>query len=201
MSSLALLTFNEDLQYSFTTTGLVGALNNLGVRALDLSDLHRSALVQAVSALDSFFCAEVQRLAVEITLGRRQASGKRIDLKCSPNDLNALLSAPTGKDQELRLRSIVGDSLQKRTFQKSSDISEALRWVGISDAWNRAFGSQASAVREELDAVVERRNAIVHDADRDRTYASTSRLALRGDDTVAAIHTVRSVVHGFAVLF
>lgn len=201
MTNLALDIFDKDLEYSLTTTGLVNGLHTAGIRAVDLSDLHRSALVQAVSALDSFFCSEIQRLIVEITLGRRQANERRIDLRCTTNDLHRLLSADTDDEKEIHLKSIVADSFQRKTYQKSSDISEALGWVGIADSWNRAFANEAKQLRAELDAVVERRNSIVHDADRDPTYASSNRLSIRGDDTLAAVKTVRKVVHGISTLF
>lgn len=200
MTDIALSTFDKDIEFSRTTTGLVEALNQLGVRALDLSDLHRSALVQAVSALDSFISSEVQRVVIEIALGHRRADSKRIDLKCSPNDLNRLILADSIEGKELALKEIVSSSIQRRTFQKSGDISEALKWVGITDPWKKAFGDAATTIRNDLDVVVERRNSIVHDADRDPTYGSGIRLQLRGDDTINAIKTIKLVVHGLAAL-
>jgi hypothetical protein len=71
------------------------------------------------------------------------------------------------------LRDVTRDRLLRETFQSYDGVSRALGMAGLSGQWS-AIGShmtptrEPSEIKERLDAIVVRRNQIVHEGDYER---------------------------------
>lgn len=148
---------------------MFAALQNTTTPALDLTDLLRAEIVLAVSAFDHFI-HELTRLGcLETFDGARPPTAAYLRFEVSLETLGALLGNPSDAgpfDQELRIRH------SWLSFQRPDKVADALRMVSAKALWDEVaakVGMPASAVKVRLNAIVDRRNQIAHEADLDPT--------------------------------
>ncbi|WP_157561382.1 hypothetical protein [Mycobacterium sp. E802] len=158
---------------------------------LDLTDMYRAALVQAVAALDAWVHDVVLDMAVEILIGLRPP-GSNTKLGLNLGATTQLLSAPNALELEMRSKALVNERLSVETFQKPDDIAKAFAMVGITAIWSTAFGN-AEAAKTALSVVVRRRNQIVHRCDMDPSGVAPY-LTLSDTDALTAIDTIEDTV-------
>lgn len=164
-----------------------------GMTPLDLTDMYRAALVQAVAALDAWVHDVVLDMAVEILTGVRPP-GSNTKLGLNLGAMTQLLTAPNGLELEMRSKVLVNERLSVETFQKPDDVAKAFAMVGVGAIWSTAFGSgNAEAAKTALSVVVWRRNQIVHRCDMDASGAAPY-LALSDSDALIAIDTIERTV-------
>ncbi|OBK43444.1 hypothetical protein [Mycobacterium sp. 1081908.1] len=164
-----------------------------GLTPLDLTDVYRAALVQAVAALDAYVHDVVLDRAVEIVMGVRPG-GSNTKVGLHFGAVSDLISAPNTLELQMRSKVLVNERLSMETFQKPDDIAKAFAMVGIGAIWSSAFGqSGAEPAKIALSVVVRRRNQIAHRCDMDPSAVSTY-LALSDADASDAIDTVERTV-------
>ena len=157
--------FRANLVRVRSLSHIASALDSQTTQALDLSDILRSELVLAVSALDQFV-HEVARLGMlEAYNGDRTRTASFLNFQAPLGVvLEAVESGRSDRwlDEQIRLRN------GYRSFQSPDHIADAVRLVSDVSLWNEVgarLGMSAGEVRERLSAIVARRNQIAHEAD------------------------------------
>ncbi|MGB8687170.1 MAG: HEPN domain-containing protein [Microcoleus sp.] len=138
---------------------------------LDISDMLRSALVLAVSALD-YYIHEVVRIGMlEIHRGQRLEppafSGFQISLGNARAGINAGQNIDSWLEDEIRQRH------SYKSFQQPNAIADAVRLICDKKLWEEVsinMGSPAKDIKQQLSRIVDRRNKIAHEADIDPSY-------------------------------
>lgn len=145
----------------------------------DLADLLRAALVASVSALDRY-CHDVLVSRVIHEIKRSERTWPR-ELRRVKISLSVVKTAIThagkrrGKGGKIRPRpmNMIRHALQEQfhrdlTLQGSEDIAQALSMLGVRSLWNECASRLKEKPKEltrHLDAIVRRRNQIVHEGD------------------------------------
>jgi hypothetical protein len=139
------------------------------------------SVVMAVAALDTY----MHRLIVErvYTHPKLPGGGLRLPGGLARLDLPfveflawadeagaAARSAPHNSRPRVQVKRQLRDRLLRETFQRYDDVSRALGMAGVGGNWN-AIGAnldpplEPKEIGERLDAIVMRRNQIVHEGD------------------------------------
>lgn len=138
--------------------------------AFDASDILRAAIVLSVSALDHFV-HEIVRLGMcEVHHGQRPATRSFLAF---PITLNATRSAIAAPATASWLVESIREAHSWQTFQRPEKIAEAIRLVSDIALWETVapqLGVDPKAAKAELNAIVERRNKIAHEADMDPSF-------------------------------
>lgn len=163
----ALDQFRTNLARARALSGLAESLNLLTTSVVDVTDIHRAALVLAVSALDQFVHEFVRLGMLEAYRGGRPATGWILSFKVPMVAVKAAVANPIQVDW---LDEAVRDAHSWRAFQHPDKIADAIRLVSDTKLWHEVaeeIGSDATAVKARLTAIVDRRNKIAHEADAD----------------------------------
>ena len=152
---------------------IYNTLNAQTTAAIDLSDILRSELVMAVSALD-YYIHEIVRLGMlEIYRGTRPETPAFLRFQTSLESVRQTVSNPTSDDWfENEIRERHG----WRSFQQAKPIANAIRLISDIRLWEQVsshLGIPAQDVRQQLNLIADRRNKIVHEADMDPTPYDT----------------------------
>ena len=168
-------------------------LHGLTNGSIDCSDLYRAGLVQAVSALDSYVHGVILDEMVEILMNRSNSSVKPKNIGLSIVAAQTMLSCNDTSQQENLARGFIAERLSYETYQKSEDIARAFSQIGIRNLWKSAFNKNIESVTTTLNLIVQRRNRIVHQCDRDISNPGNFIELLEVDAKDAAIH-IESIV-------
>jgi hypothetical protein len=138
------------------------------------SDLRRSALVIAVSGIDSYMHWLVYR---KVSALRREGDlpGALARISIPLAELASLAEAAIqGRQNQIETRPwvqvkhTIQKRLRKETFQTHEQVSNALAMAGVKSAWPRIatlMGISQDIIKTRLDGIVNRRNQIVHEGD------------------------------------
>ncbi len=133
-------------------------------------DLRRLALVMAVAALDTY----MHRLVVSRAYLHEDLPLKLADVTVRFGDLidqadAAVIAHNEGRRSRPRVaaKRLLRERLLRETFQRPDRVTDALSMAGVPKAWSVIAAAMAGApkpedLRSTLNALVERRNAIVH---------------------------------------
>lgn len=156
--------FLEDLGRVKDLHQTVIALRAQTTPAVDLDDVLRAEYVLAVSAFDRFMHEFVRLGMLETASGRRKATShfQRYQVGLGA----AVSSDPLGVwlDGEIRTRNSL------LSFQRADKVADAVRLIGDVKLWEEVgnlLGASASDTKNRLNLVVDRRNKIAHEFDRD----------------------------------
>ena len=148
-------------------------LNVQTTAAIDLSDILRSELVMAVSALD-YYIHEIVRLGMlEVYRGIRPETSAFLRFQISLESVRQAVSAPPNDDW---LDNEIRERHGWRSFQQAKPIAEAIGLISDISLWEQVsshLGMPAQDVRQQLNLIVDRRNKIVHEADMNPTPYNT----------------------------
>lgn len=148
---------------------LAAAIAKIITPAIDVSDLWRSQIVLAVSALDHFI-HELARLGmIEAAKGARPKTDAFFRFQIP---LAAVDDGLAGQPHELWLGDAVRDKHSWLSFQDPDKIADAIRLISPVKLWEevgKVAGLSAQDVKAQLELVVDRRNKIAHEADMDPT--------------------------------
>ena len=145
------------------------AISKQTTGAIDLSDLLRAELVLSVSAFDYFIHEVVRSGVLEAFEGKRPKSPAYLRFEVPLSSVH-LASSKDGSidwlDEIVRLKH------SWRSFQHADKVGEALRLVITGNPWQRISNElqmPADSAKRQLNAIVDRRNQIAHEADADPT--------------------------------
>jgi hypothetical protein len=139
--------------------------------------MRRLSVVMAVAALDTY----MHRLVVERAYSHEELPGglARLDisfetlLQQADDTAAAARSQPHNSRPRVAVKRHLRDRLLRETFQTSDAVSRALGMAGRSKAWpaiGKAMDTPLDSrqIKQRLDAIVRRRNQIVHEGDYER---------------------------------
>ena len=184
---IALKVFRANIGRSRDLIAIFRAMGVQTTQALDLSDVLRAALVQAVSSFDLYLHELVRLGMLEAYRSERPKTEAFLRFQVS---LSGVIEAAsnTGStswfDREIRERH------GHLSFQTPNNISEAIRLISGVTLWNElsiTLGDDRRELRDRLSLIVDRRNKIVHEADISPDFAGqTSDLEFRSpiDDSM-----------------
>jgi hypothetical protein len=170
----AINNFNEciarisDLHYTYI------ALTQVTEKALDISDILRSEIVLAVSAMD-YFVHEITAIGmIEILSGKRKSTKAFKAFRVPVKDFSFL---SCGSEEQVNwFREEIRDQHSWKSFQQSKAINDALRliteeafWEDIAKTMNKTTGE----LKSSIDVIVDRRNKIAHEADIDPSFPAS----------------------------
>lgn len=137
-------------------------------------DMRRLSIVMAVSALDTY----MHRLVLERCFSHKELPSGLASLTIPFEDLltQADETAKAARRQSHNSRPRVGvkrqlrDRLLRETYQRYDAVAHALAMAGRPGKWDEIARAMeppmtAVALKKELDAIVSRRNEIVHEGD------------------------------------
>ena len=137
--------------------------------AIDISDLLRSELVMAVSALDHYIHEIVRLNMLEIFRGNRPETPPFLRFQISLESARHAIKTPMDADwldNEIRIRH------GWQSFQHPDKIADAIRLISNIKLWEETgnhLGMSPQYVRERLIHIIDRRHKIAHEADMDPT--------------------------------
>ncbi|MFC4859037.1 DUF4268 domain-containing protein [Actinophytocola glycyrrhizae] len=199
----------DNLNYARDLVSGGNLLEKLGTRKFDVGDLYRAAWVQAVSALDHWVHRELYDRALGFALNVDQPRPPRFfDLQIPMQmfeDVHHHGSVTLQEAFATHLRSHFGH----QSFQAPDKIRQALGHVSTEPLWpsvgkvlaangNGDLKSQAEAV-ECLRNIVNRRNRIAHETDRD-PEDGTTRLSISADEVMQTIEHVELIAAAIATV-
>lgn len=161
--------FRENLERVRHLSAIYIAVKNKTTDVIDLSDILRSELVLAVSALDHFVHEIVRKGMLESHDGLRNRTKQYLSFQVPLNHLEKASDPDRGNqwlDQTIR------EKHGWKSFQDPNKISQAIRLIADFNIWNRVgerTGKDPQQLKQQLKAIVDRRNKIAHEADLDHT--------------------------------
>lgn len=184
--------FAENIAYVRNLLALARSIDAATTAVVDVGDIHRAAIVMAVSALDHYIHEKARLGMREVLDGSRPQTAA---FERFPLSMAVLLEARADSGGTSWLDGAVRAQHGHRPFLKNKDIAEALRLISDVKLWD-AVGQQlctrAETVKARLQTVVDRRNKIAHEADLDptqpgRRWPITEALASDAVDYVVAV--------------
>lgn len=155
--------------------GLASALANTTSGAMDLSDVHRAAFVQGVSAFDTFVHDEVRVRILDIfALGSPMPKAlQKFRVSLASVQIAAGGSGLGWLETEIREQHAL------LSFQKPEKVADAVRLVSDVQLWKALachlgqgpLGGETGdqILKRRLTLIADRRNTIVHQSDLDPT--------------------------------
>ncbi len=134
----------------------------------DLSELLRAEIALIVSALDCFVHDIVRLGTLEIYSGNRPFTNTSFSPDYDTRKFVNLLTR--SKDEQLQeIEKTVRDTNKNDAYQNPDKINKALAGIGIENIWtiiaSRLGIDDAGDVKRQLELIIRRRNAIVHEGD------------------------------------
>jgi hypothetical protein len=134
---------------------------------IDISDVLRAELAFAVSAFDYYIHGLVRVGMFETFNSKRLETAAYKKFNVPLEKMKDAISNPASLSW---LISEITDQHSRKSFQRSDNVSEAIRLVSDIKIWDeiaKRQGKNASDLKNQLDLIVARRNQIVHEADMD----------------------------------
>jgi hypothetical protein len=137
------------------------------------ADMRRLSIVMAVAALDTY----MHRLVVSRAFDHEELPKLLARLGVDFESLVSQAEESARAHREGRnsrpkvaVKRVLRDRLQRVTFQRHEDVSNALAMAGKSGHWDQIAASMGgnwtkAKIRTKLNTIVNRRNAIVHEGD------------------------------------
>ena len=133
-------------------------------------DILRAQFVMIVSALDCYIHDVVKIGMLEIYLGQRISSNTTEKYPINLTILQQIENAPDEQTKLTFLEKHIQSKNSEDSFQSPKGIEYALKLINIDKIWTRLspeMGKLPDDIKKQLALVVDRRNKIAHESDRD----------------------------------
>jgi hypothetical protein len=140
-----------------------------------LSVLLRQAVALAVSCMDGFFRDKFKEVACDRVRAAIE-QGSELDIWEDTFPFRAVAELEKYERTGFWQRRLLDEYADGATFQAPSEIARAFKKIGVKSLWDRIWQNlppaaqkqhkDGSALRDAVQQVTDRRNRIVHDADR-----------------------------------
>ena len=193
----AIQQLRENIERGRAVNGLYLALNQLATPVLDTTDLLRTQIVMAVSALDHYIHELTCLGMLEVFDGKRQSTDAFLRFQVT---IEAAMTGLTGLSGNTWFETEIRKRHGHLTFQHPDRIADAVRRFSPCHLWPSVasqMGVTVQEVRGSLRLIVDRRNKIVHEADLDPSYPGLRWPISPADatDTVDFIQEVCEAIH------
>lgn len=167
--------FERSITRARDMMGLASSLTNTMSGVMDLSDIHRAAFVQGVSAFDTFVHEEIRARILDIFASTSVMPTALQRLKVT---LASAQVATAGQGLAW-LETEIREQHSLLSFQKPDKVADGVRLISDVQLWksladhlgqgpqNGESGDQI--LKRRLTLIVDRRNTIVHESDLDPT--------------------------------
>ena len=160
----------------------------------DYSDLLRMGFIYCLSALDKLIHDIVVHEMVEIYAGRRTPTPKYLSESITFEN-HLTLNLATVPPPEIVFEGIIRNKFGHQSFMDPNKLADALSLVWLENhKWQviaSTMGRDKNNVTTELRNLFQRRNAIVHEADKDHT--TNNKLPIQLSDSERAEFFVREL--------
>jgi restriction system protein len=155
--------FNQNIQSAKDSLALYDAIAALQPRGVDINWVLRSAVVFAVSALDTFFHDKIKYRVGRFDFGNIPPAFAKFEI-----EIKDLISWDKSRRKGDILQNWVTNYLSTRSLQSRTEIEESLKMAGINAVWDTIEPDKdnKNALLRDLDLLVKRRNQISHEGDR-----------------------------------
>ncbi len=197
----AIQQLRENIERVRAIGGLYEALGLLTTPAVDASDLLRTQIVMAVSALDHYI-HEIARVGMlEVHDGQRPLTPAFQRFQVKMENVRLGLRDPrmnTWLETEIR------EKHGYMSFQNPDRIADAVRLFSSCELWSSVasqLGMTVEDAKTQLQLIVDRRHKIVHEADVDPSYPG-SRWPISSTDSVYAVdflHNLCEAIHSVVI--
>ncbi|MEK7399274.1 MAG: HEPN domain-containing protein [Candidatus Poribacteria bacterium] len=157
--------FKDNIQRIRNLHSIYAHLSVSTTNIIDMSDILRAELAFAVSAFDHYTHGIVRIGMLEIFNGKRSETPSFKKFNIPLEKIKDAISNPVSFNW---LEYEIIDQHSRKSFQKSDNVSEAIRLISDIKIWDeiaKRQGKNASDLKDQLDLIVTRRNQIVHEAD------------------------------------
>jgi len=164
-------------QYRYNSNSIneLGKLFDLIIKEYPLlkkqaEDILRAQFVMIVSALDCYIHDVVKIGILEIYLGQRISSKNTEKYPINLTILQQIENAPNEQTKLAFLENHIQSKNSEDSFQSPQGIEYALKLINIDKIWTRLspeMSKQPDDIKKQLALVVDRRNKIAHESDRD----------------------------------
>ncbi len=169
--------------------------------------LLRQAVLVAAAALESFLWDVLRENALTVI----QAKGRKADetLRNITLTLDDYLSLEGYEDKDVRLRQIILKRFERGSLYDLDKVNEIALILGVRDLWKevgKEIGSTPEDIKGKLQSLINRRNQIVHRADRPDEGAPPDEIDCHGLRKIGFawannhVQLARSFVTGSAVV-
>lgn len=189
----AISQLEQNLARARSLGGLFEALDRLTTPAIEASDILRSQIVMAVSALDHFVHEVTLAGMLEIYEGRRDPT-QAYQMFNIP--LEAALSGIKAHGSTW-FESIVREKHSILSFQHPERIADAIRLISPISLWTEIASCMNTASQDlkiRLKLIVDRRNKIAHEADLDPTFPGL-RWPISAEDACGVVDFIDQISH------
>jgi hypothetical protein len=162
-----------------------------------LADIHRAAIVLAISALDAFIRSFVVLRVISIVADKQRAIppmlGERIKSLLKPD---SLLEAARKDDLLERVEKALRKSFERESFQGTRLIAESLRLVGYDNIFHDVAieaEENEETLCQRLDEFTNRRHVIAHNGDYDLTQNPPTEKPITKREAKECINVVKLV--------
>lgn len=143
--------------------------------------LLRQSILVAAAAVESFLWDVLRENALTII----QAKGRKADetLRNITLTIDDYLSLEGYEDKDVRLRQIILKRFERGALYDLDKVSEIAQILGVRDLWKdvgKEIGSSPEDIKAKLMALINRRNQIVHRADRPDEGAPATEIDCHG---------------------
>lgn len=188
----AIQQFRENMERVRAIGGLYEVFRQLTTPAIDATDLLRTQIVMAVSALDHYI-HEITRLGmVDVYNGIRPSTPAFLRFQVT---MDAALRGLRGTSGSMWLEMEIREKHGHLAFQHPDRVAEAVRLFSPRMLWPSValhLGMTDQDVKNELRLIVDRRNKITHEADLDPSYPG-SRWPISHPDSTHAVDFIQNL--------
>jgi hypothetical protein len=149
---------------------IYSSLSSKTAPILDISDILRAELVLAVSSFDHYIHKLVLIGMLEEYFDKRPKTPHFLKFKCS---INSIITGYNDPQSQIWLETEIRTTLGFQSFLQPDKLSESLKLISEKNVWQEISGIVHISSRDlqsQLNLIVDRRNKIAHEADRDPSY-------------------------------
>ena len=188
----AIQQFRTNMERVRAIGGLYVALDQLTTPVVDTTDLLRTQIVMAVSALDHYI-HEITRLGMlEVYDGKRPQTDAFLRFQVT---MDAAMTGIAGTSGNAWFETEIREKHGYLTFQHPDKIADAVRLFSSCELW-RSIASQLNLtsqdVKDRLRLIGDRRNKIAHEADLNPDYPG-NRWPISPSDSADAVDFIEEV--------
>ncbi len=185
--------FRDDIERVQTLGALYDIFSQQIISALDLTDLLRSQIVMAVSALDHYIHGITRVGMLEVYDGKRPQTPAflrfQIKMEATLQGIAAAQGDNRWLDEEIRRNH------GHLPFQHPDKIADAIRLFSTCRLWDSValeLNLKVEDVKNQLQLILNRRNQIVHESDLDPSSPG-NRWGISSSDSVKAINFIQEL--------
>jgi hypothetical protein len=175
-------------------------LTNFPLLNTQAEEILRAQFVLIVSALDTYIHDVVRVGMLKIYQDSRNSCSKTDDFPIEFSILRQIEQTMDKEDKLALLEKSIQNKNSKESYQSPKSIEYALGLVNIDKVWTRistTINRPAEDIRNQLALIINRRNKIAHESDREFTTGEKCSIDKSlVDNTINFIDSLCSSIHG-----